>query len=147
MLRRDIYYLFIGESQPLGFMLLQLMGVSNEVLYNASPYASSWGNPLIRAVQLATSAGWLGLLLAFAPDSSVRLVTRAGQNTMPVFLLHGFIARGLSVLPFALPCGPAGVACAVMLAAGIVFALAHPQLNDLMRFRKPQFQRQPERKY
>ena len=120
-----------------GFALLQAMGVSNEVLYCASSYAASWGNPLVRIVQLVTAAGWIGLLLAMAHDKSIALVTRAGQNTMPIFLVHGFFARALGKTALAPFAGAYGIVASLALACVLVYALGQPALNSLLRFKLP----------
>ena len=123
-----------------GIVVLLQLGVSNEALYNASPYAVTSGGPVIRAVQLASSAGWAGLLLAFASSKKLPLVTRAGQCTMPIFLLHGFVVRGLGAWGVVPLFGVTGIIIALLLAVALTLALGQPALNSLVRFSLPKKQ-------
>lgn len=120
-----------------GCVALQFMGVSNEALYNAGPYAASGSNAGVRALQLAAAAGCTGLLLAVVPNRQLPQVTRIGQNTMPVFLFHGFVVRWagmFGVWQF----GDAGcIALALAFACVLVFAFGWPSLNSVVRFTVP----------
>lgn len=46
-----------------------------------------------RPARMAAAACWIALLVCLAPRVKIPLVSTAGENTMPVFLLHGFAVR------------------------------------------------------
>lgn len=67
-------------------------------MYHSFPYPELHYNPLIRLGLLALAAALTACLLALVPNRRVEVVTYLGQNTMPVFLLHGFVVRGFGWL-------------------------------------------------
>ncbi len=67
-------------------------------MYHGFPYPDLNYNPLIRLGLLALAAVLIACLLALVPNRRVEVVTYLGQNTMPVFLLHGFVVRGFGWL-------------------------------------------------
>ncbi|MDL2300427.1 acyltransferase family protein [Clostridiaceae bacterium OttesenSCG-928-D20] len=62
--------------------------------YNAVPY-----NPgtlygwKFRAGFHFVALSWLSMLMAFTPNRKIPLVSYIGANTLPVFLLHGFVVK------------------------------------------------------
>ncbi len=63
-------------------------------MYHSFPYPVLQYTLLIRLGLLALAALLILCLLLLVPNRRVEVVTYLGQNTMPVFLLHGFFIRG-----------------------------------------------------
>jgi fucose 4-O-acetylase-like acetyltransferase len=78
----------------LGILWLWFTHCPADVLYGKRSYYEI-GNPLQRLMQQVLAVNWGILLLLVIPDVSIPVVTAAGRNTMPVFLLHGFLIRAL----------------------------------------------------
>lgn len=76
----------------LSWLLLRL-NVSRGLLYGALSYAECGGSPALRALQLAAASCWIAALVCLAPQGKIPLVTTVGQNTLQIFLLHGFLVR------------------------------------------------------
>lgn len=76
-------------------------GLTSAMFYGSYPYASLGYTPLTRLVLMLGATLWLLLLLLFSlrlMNRPIPLLTCLGRNTLPVFLLHGFVVRGLPVL-------------------------------------------------
>ena len=67
-------------------------------MYHSFPYFDLNYGPFIRLGLLALAAVLLPCLLALVPGRRMEVMTYLGQNTMPVFLLHGFVVRGFGWL-------------------------------------------------
>jgi fucose 4-O-acetylase-like acetyltransferase len=67
-------------------------------MYHSFPYLEAGYTPLIRLGLLALAAVLIPCLLTLMPDRRVDVMTYLGQNTMSVFLLHGFVVRGFGWL-------------------------------------------------
>ncbi len=72
----------------------QLHGHNYEptVLYGVAQYGEGYG-PLRRVRLLMQGFSWIALLVAWMPRRHVPFLTTIGERTLPIFLLHGFIAR------------------------------------------------------
>lgn len=66
-------------------------------LLHVYPYESVRYNWQVRGIILALAAGIILFLMAWIPGKKVRLLTWIGQNTMPVFVLHGFAVKILQL--------------------------------------------------
>lgn len=74
-------------------VFLKQVQMEDSVLYGSVSYAESGATVFHRLAVMVTSLGWIGLLVSLFEDFFSRrlpLITAAGQNTLPVFLLHGF---------------------------------------------------------
>ncbi len=65
-------------------------------LYCSNSYAISGTGIMERAMLMATAAGWILFLIHAIPNKKLPLISALGQNTLPIFLLHGFVIRLLS---------------------------------------------------
>lgn len=63
------------------------------MLYGSVGYAKAGFGPGLRLAQLVFAWGWILALLVLIPNRPIPAVTRLGQNTLPIFLLHGFAVR------------------------------------------------------
>lgn len=68
---------------------------NNLWLRHAYPYKSLGYDWQVRGITLALAVGIILFLIAWLPGKKVRLLTWIGQNTMPVFILHGFVVKYL----------------------------------------------------
>lgn len=100
--RRDRWLIQVGLLALVlfGMALLFLFrdNISRKWLYWKYPYGERGGTLLSRAGFTVLSAVWLGLALLWMPDRRLPLLTRIGQNTLPVYLLHGFVIETLNML-------------------------------------------------
>lgn len=70
--------------------------VTNEMLFGSYSYAAGGYSPLTRLALLGMALAWLAaLMLALLPvlERPIPLLSTLGRNTMPVFLLHGFLVK------------------------------------------------------
>lgn len=62
-------------------------------LQGAYSYVASSSTVADRGLMLLTAACWVLLLESLIPDRRIPIVSIIGQNTMPIYLLHGFVIR------------------------------------------------------
>lgn len=77
-------------------LLMQLVFFRPEVLYGSYPYVRLNYGPLERLFAGITALCWIGfgcLVLLPLLRRRVPVLTALGQNTLPVYLLHGFVVR------------------------------------------------------
>lgn len=77
----------------LGELYLIKTKVNKKILYSALCYVEAKGSVTDRAVFLLTAFGWIFLLERIVPNKKLPVLSTLGQNTMPVYLLHGFAVR------------------------------------------------------
>lgn len=103
----------LGAGAALGAVCLLLTlylrrypGLSAPQMFGSYSYAAYGYGAVTRAKLFVIALCFLAFLLIAVPGRRIPLFTRAGENTYPVFLLHGFIVRLLrhwGVFRFALP--------------------------------------------
>lgn len=69
--------------------------IVREWLYYKYPYGDEGGSVFIRAALLLYAVVWLGFFLSILPSRTLPGLTRIGRNTLPVYLLHGFVVKFL----------------------------------------------------
>lgn len=70
------------------------------LLYGSHSYSGCGGTPLMRASVSFIAFSWiLFLFVGVKPylNKPLKLLTRIGQNTWPIFLLHGFFVKAIPV--------------------------------------------------
>jgi len=67
--------------------------VPNLLLYNSASYKNAGSTVTARLLVMVTAAGWIVFLENILPRRSIPGVCLCGQNTLPVYLLHGFAVR------------------------------------------------------
>ena len=75
----------------LGELYIIKTKVNKKILYGALCYVKAMGSVTDRAVFLLTAFGWILLLERIVPNKRIPVLSSLGQNTMPVYLLHGFV--------------------------------------------------------
>lgn len=82
------------------YLMPHVTVLPNGLLYGSYPYASCDGTVWMRATAMLMSLAVIGFLfVGIKPflNKNLFLITHIGQNTWPVFLLHGFIVRAVPV--------------------------------------------------
>lgn len=94
---RGLYRMMLLAATGGGLALLYLFReqVNPYWMYWRYAYGEMGGSMTWRAMLLLAAVLFLGLALTMAPDKRLPLLTWLGQNTMPVYLLHGLVAKTL----------------------------------------------------
>lgn len=66
---------------------------SPEMLYGAVPYPAGNFGPDTRLLITFFSFGWILALLLLIPRRPIPGITELGRNTLPIYLLHGFVVQ------------------------------------------------------
>lgn len=116
---------------------LYISPVTGKMLYGSYPYASLGYHAGIRLFGAGLALIWI-LFFAFVlkPVMNIRipLVTAIGQNTLPVFLLHGFAVKYIGARCPDLLNSPAGL---LLITCGIVVLLGNPVTAGLFGYLMP----------
>ena len=108
-------------------------GIHRSAFFGSFPYESSGTNAGVRLLIGICAVCAILLLLLIVPNRKLGLLTFIGQNTMAVYLLHGFIQRLLlknQVMQFSLQ---ADLGLALLLTCLILFALGNKYVGHLFR--------------
>lgn len=84
----------------LSALLLYYTDIENGLLYGALPYIKCGGALWMRVIVSIASICWiLFLFVGVKPylNKKLFLITTIGQNTLPIFLLHGFFVKTLPI--------------------------------------------------
>lgn len=95
--RKAVKWLLSGAVAILA-VGMQLVSLGPEILYGAHSYETLSYGPAERCFAGLTALAWIGfgcLVLRPLLDRRLPLLTALGQNTLPVYLLHGFVVRYL----------------------------------------------------
>ena len=101
-------------------------------LYHSYSYATGEYSLKIRCVILLLAVVILGCIMVSISNRKIKMISYVGQNTMPVFLVHGFVIRWLSISK--IPFDPAqnGV-LAPVLAITLIMILVSPPVVNLVK--------------
>lgn len=113
---------------------LQVVPVTANMLYSSYSYAQQDYSLLIRAALMVIALLWILFLfggLSAILRRKLPLLTALGQNTLPVFLLHGFAVRAVPVYAPELLETPLRV---LAVTAGILLLLGNPLVGRIFRF-------------
>lgn len=97
--------------------------VPRSVLYGAYAYSSDNGNIGMRIIFLVCAFFWMLAFLSVIPNRCIKLITFIGQNSMPIYLIHGFIIKYMSVKNPFVYSQPINFIAAVAISAVIMLAL------------------------
>lgn len=97
--------------------------IASRWLYHSFSYAQGGYGPLVRGAVLLAGAAWTVFLLALLPERKLPLLSALGARTMPVFLLHGFLVRGIERLGWFSSGGDMMILWAALLAAALCLLL------------------------
>ncbi len=132
--RRLLVILFaVGAVASVG--LLYIFHPSKALLYGATSYRTLGYGVLDRLGTMAIAFVWIGfLLLGLRPVLSrqIPLVGRIGRNTLPIFLLHGFVIQFLN---YTKPGFLQSLWLPVPISCGLLLLFGQPWLTELLRGR------------
>lgn len=106
--------------------------VSRRWLYWKYPYGKRGGTVLNRATLLGFAVVCLCLFLLGVPNRRLPLLTRIGRNTLPVYLLHGFVIEFLDYFEF-LKKTKHPVVLILTLLGGMLLLFSSPPVTRLFR--------------
>lgn len=109
------------------------LSIRPEVLYGSYPYAQQNYGMIERLFAGVTAFCWIGfgcLVLLPLMRQRVPMLTALGQNTLPVYLLHGFAVRYIQHRHPGLLAAPWQV---LMMTALILAALGNPLMGGIFR--------------
>lgn len=88
--------LIIGTILMTIFLYLGRNYLKASWAYHSTPYASSEYNVGIRVFFIVAAIIYTSFLCVFVSNRKIPFLTYIGQNTLPIFILHGFIIRFLA---------------------------------------------------
>ena len=68
--------------------------------YHALPYKANGNYIYIRLLIFLVSILWLFFLSLVIPDRKIKIISKLGQNTISIFLIHGFAVKFLNKINF-----------------------------------------------
>lgn len=77
----------------LTLLLLRVLGVNRMMLYGSFSYYRSSSSPAIKMLLLVIGFAWCMILPLIIPEKKIPAVSAIGANTLPVYLLHGFVVK------------------------------------------------------
>lgn len=100
--RHKRIFQFTSAAMVLGLILLLFEyrhGIKVTWLYESTSYEKWHYNAWIRLLAFCCAAVMIRFLCVCMPNRRLAFITKLGQNTMPVFLLHGFVIRLIKYYP------------------------------------------------
>lgn len=73
--------------------------ITPDVLYGASSYETAGYAPMQKATLYLIAASIIVFLLAIAPTRKIPFLSSLGTGTLSIYILHGFIIRGIAASP------------------------------------------------
>ncbi len=77
----------------IGYCMGQYRVIDRNWLYEAVSYQDGAYTIKFRILHLSVGVVWLLFLLVIIPNKNIPILTHIGINTMPIFLMHGFIIK------------------------------------------------------
>lgn len=113
---------------------LVAFGIPETTMYGSYPYSALGYSPWTRIFNGVMAVSWIAFLMCIVRpllSRKIPVCTAIGQNTLSVFLLHGFIVKAVPVYAPELVSTPARV---VLLTCAIVLGLGNPLVGRCMRW-------------
>ena len=107
--------------------------VPKAALYLSKSYISSKSLLIDRVIILATAFSWILLLECLIPNRKIPVISTLGQNTIAIFLLHGFIIRIAAKTKFFHYSLQKNMLLAIGIAAAIIVVLGNPVVSKWTR--------------
>lgn len=134
--KRNLFRLALGLVIVAGLLLIFYYYDQGEILrrwlYWKYPYGKRGGSVLTRAAFTVYAVIWLGFILTLIPGKTIPGLTRIGQNTLPVYLLHGFVIEALDWSGIYDAQGEPWLLTLILLVA-MVLLFSSPVVGDLFR--------------
>lgn len=77
----------------LTLLLLRLLDINRMMLYGSYSYYRSSCTPVKKLFLLFIGFAWCMILPVVIPEKKIAVVSAVGANTLPVYLLHGFVVK------------------------------------------------------
>ena len=107
--------------------------ITKKVLYGSYSYEQAEHNPLIKVLLLFIGFTWITFLISTIPDKKLPIISTLGQNTIAVFLLHGFIVKLVKKHEIFIYTEIQNLLLALLLTVIILCILGNPQSSKLFR--------------
>lgn len=110
------------------------LGATRQMFYAAYPYSALGYGPGIRGLSMLAALGAIGALMELLRpllDRKVPLFTAAGQNTLSVYLLHGFVVRLIGKY---IPGLGGYLSASILTALALILVLGSPPVGKAMGF-------------
>ena len=117
------------------FYIMNNSGITKQVLYGSYSYEKAGYNPLIKAIILVCGFAWIIFLLSAVPEKKIPFVSLLGQNTLSIFLLHGFVVKLANEYDIFAFSETGNLLLAITLSLVIILLLGNPWVALL--FRRP----------
>ena len=117
------------------FYIMNNSGITKQVLYGSYSYEKAGYNPLIKAILLVCGFAWIIFLLSAVPEKKIPFVSLLGQNTLSIFLLHGFVVKLANEYDIFAFSETGNLLLAITLSLVIILLLGNPWVALL--FRRP----------
>ena len=115
------------------FYLYKHPGITVHMMYGVKPYEKLGYGICTRAVLMLIALSWIAfLMLAVFPifNRKIPIVSALGTNTLPIFLLHGFLVRLMGKMELPIPT----LWAALLLAVLILLLLGNPGTVLVFRY-------------
>lgn len=122
----------------LTLVVIYCIGHYNEIdrnwLYEAVSYRDGAYTMGFRILHLSIAAIWLALLLLVMPNKNIPILTNIGINTMPIFLMHGFIIKMIGKYKLVIQYRDFEYMVLLLLLGGIVLLLSSKPICKLFLY-------------
>ena len=101
VLIRGLRLIAVGASSLLcALIMIHSSKIHNKMIYHSYPYSMPEFGIVHRLIILLVAWLWIGALFALIPRVKIPWLTYCGQNTISIYLFHGFIIKLIEqVLP------------------------------------------------
>lgn len=107
--------------------------VPNNLLYGSYSYAACESTLPDRLVSFGSAIGWITLLDTLIPNRRIPILSTLGQNTMPVFLFHGFCIRLLGKYGVLHYSTPINLLLVCLVSLSLIALLGNPLIGKLFK--------------
>lgn len=106
----------------IGYCIINSSAIKIGWLYEANSYVRGNYQFSFRLIHMAMAAVFIGLAVLLVSDRQIPFFSKLGQNTMPIFLMHGFLIKLIGKYEF-ISLFPYKTAAAVILTIVMVLLL------------------------
>lgn len=93
LLSRKIYIPLAIAFAIMGSYVIVKLNIPKRILYGSYDYESGKGNLWMRLIIYMVALIWIWMLRIVVSDKKIPFITRIGQNTLVIFLMHGFVVK------------------------------------------------------
>lgn len=83
-----------------GSLLIIKQKIPNKILYGSYSYETGKGQWWMRLLIYIVALFWIGVFTNIVSGRKLTVITSYGQNTLPIFLMHGFVVKLLKRYDF-----------------------------------------------